>query len=827
MNGLLRLIYRAVVRPVWREPARALLTVFAIALGVGVVVAMDLAGVSASQGFQQSVESLAGNADAEITMTGGIPEDALAKLEAIPEAFSFSARIEDFAFLPSGGEAIPFLGLDLIGDPNIREVKGEIDSTIRRPIWVGSRLGWKQGQSVALLLNDRRQTFTVAGVLPRSSEQVSEENFIVADIGLAQAVTGKSGKIDSITCKFPPGLAFARAQAVLKKVLPAAASVEPRGTRRGQNQRMLDAFRWNLRILSYISLLVGGFLIYNTISISVVRRRSDIGVMRAIGMTRRTVLCAFLIEALCFAIAGSAVGVPLGRLMADGAETMVNGTVQMLYVTGRPGALGLAPSTVLTGIGLGVLVSLLAALGPAVEASRVAPVEAMARGRLEYVVELKWRITLPLVVACALGGLAFSKLPPLHGQPVFGYVALMLLIAGTAAATPGAVALLTRSLRPPMPIEALLAARSLRSALGRTSVLVAALTTAIAMTASVGIMVGSFRETLAVWMSQQLKADFYLRPAAVPGGDRYPTMSIEVARRIAAIPDVTSLDLFRAYPITYRGLPTTLAGGNLDRIMQLPVESRVSGDVRKLLRGGRYLVVSEPLASKHGLHAGDVMDLPIGRFQIAEIYYDYSSDRGIIMLDRDAMLRCLPDPNLSSLAVYVRPGANPSRVRKEIDDAVAGHAVFVANNVDLRRSALKIVDNTFQVTYALEAVAIFVAVMGVAGALFSLVMDRRREFALVRMIGGAAHQTRRIILWEAALMGLVATVLGSVLGALQALILIFVINKQSFGWTLQLHWPVGMLCATLAGVYCATVLSGLYPSRMAKRLHPVEVLHES
>lgn len=842
MMSLLRLVYRLIIRPLWRESARTLLTIFAVALGVGVVIAMDLAGQSAAEGFHESVESLAGNADAEITMTGGIDEQYLARLVQLPYPYAFSARIQDFAFLPHRGEAIPFLGLDLIGDPSLRKLRPSNSNTNPindpAPIWVGPQLAWHKGQHVQLILNDRLQNFTVEGVLEGDKKQLSGSNFILADIGLAQLVTGKAGRLDQITATLPKGVHFDAAERVLRSVLPPSAAIEPRGTRREQNQRMLDAFRWNLRILSYISLLVGAFLIYNTISISVVRRRVDIGVVRALGMTRRMVLFSFLMEAVFFGIVGSAIGVGLGRLMANGAVAMVNGTVQALYVTSQAGAIALSIPALCSGVGLGLAISLLAALAPAIEASRVPPVEAMARGRIEYVIGTHWRITLPIVVACTVLAAVLAKLPAIGGQPIFGYLAVLFLIAATAAATPGTVALFTgwaSSLAARlMQVEALLAARALRASLGRTSILAAALTTAIAMTASVGIMVGSFRQTLAVWMDEQLKADLYLRPAAQPGADRYPTMSIDVAQQISKLPSVAGLDLFRSYPLVYKNLPTTLAGGNLSRILALPIESEMSGEtlasMGAKLSYGNYAFVSEPFASKHDIHPGSRLLLPLGgadrAFTVLAIYYDYSSERGLIMLDRDTLLRYLPDPNLSSLAVYLKPAANVNDARRQIDRIIDGRAIYIADNAELHHAALGIVDNTFRITYALEAVAIFVAVMGVAGALLSLVIDRKREFALLRFLGAAQSQVRGVILCEAALLGLLSIALGLVLGSVLSLILIFVINKQSFGWTLQFYWPVAVLLTTLTGVYLATLVSALYPSRIAVRLNPIEVIHE-
>jgi putative ABC transport system permease protein len=433
-----------------------------------------------------------------------------------------------------------------------------------------------------------------------------------------------------------------------------------------------------------------------------------------------------------------------------------------------------------------------------------------------------------------VSGAVLTQLPAVNNQPIAAYLAVLLLIAGTSAAIPTIVVLFSRFAARPIQrvlgTEAMLALRSLRASLGRTSVLTAALTTAVAMTASVGIMVGSFRETVAVWMDNQLKADFYLRPAGSSSADRHPTMSANIADGIAKLPGVASVDRFRAYPIYFQGLPATLAGGESTTSTRfLPGEN--SNEILRLLPTGDYAVVSEPFANKHKVFVGSSLTLPLGNashtFKVLGIYYDYSTERGYIILALRTLRKYLPDPATSNLAVVLKPGIDPATVREGIDRIIAGRAVLVFPNSALRRGAIEIFDRTFRITYALEAVAISVAVMGIAGALLAMVIDRRREFALLRFLGAAQPQVRSIILFEAALLGLLANIIGLILGSLLSLILIFVINKQSFGWTFQFHWPVAMLLSALTVVYLATVLAGLYPARNALRMNPIEVIHEA
>jgi putative ABC transport system permease protein len=515
-------------------------------------------------------------------------------------------------------------------------------------------------------------------------------------------------------------------------------------------------------------------------------------------------------------------------------------TVESLYVSGRPGTTELSAASVVLAslVGLGVAVA--SAYSPAREASLVAPVEAMARGRREY--EARAHKSRDLWAALLLGlvGALAAYAPPIGGKPLFGYMAAVLFVSASSLAIPAlADALLSvssRRLGKLVGVEALLAAQSLSASLRRTSVLVAALATAIAMMASVGIMVGSFRETVVLWMDDRLPADLYVQPAGGPAPDRHPTLSLEVADKISRLPGVAGVDRLRAYEISYDGMPATLGSVDLSAMrfyqQSLFFSHRPTSQVLAEIRDRDAVLVSEPFTYKHHLHRGDTIALPLGAarptFQIADVFYDFGSERGSILMDRNTMLRYLPDPAPSNLAIYVAANASAETVREEIARAAAdaGRRVLIFSNRDLRSEAIRIFDRTFAITYALEAVAVIVAVMGIAGALVALVIDRRRELGLLRFLGAAAGQVRRQILVEAGLLGLLSNIAGVALGFVLSLLLIYVINKESFGWTIRFHWPVGVLLGALTVVYVATVLAGLYPALVAVRLSPLEAVHE-
>ena len=827
----LTVFYRLIVRPLRRELLRTSLTAGAVALGVAAVLAIELAGQAAAGSFHSSLETLAGRADFEVTATGRVAPETLTRLAELPYALKIHARTEDYAVLSDSNRTVPLIGIDLVAESDGADA-GDPLPDLASAVWIGHDLPFKPGDRLQLLVNDSSHDGTVRGVLGENSGDA-----VVMDLALAARLLHREA-LDRILIETPAGRTMEEWESILRPALAPGTLLEREGARTEENRRLLDAFRWNLRILSYISLAVGAFLIYNTISVSVVRRRVEIGVVRALGASRSSVMLAFLGEAAAFGLLGAAAGIGVGRFLAEGAVRLVGATVQSLYVSSRPAPIELTWTGAAWALTIGVFASALSALLPAWEASQVAPAEAMGRARREHEIRLRRGWHLGFAAALALCAWIASRQDPIGGKPVFGYLAAALLLAASAFAIPAALSAFARLAaivaQRLFGVEALLASRALAGSLRRTSVLAAALSTAIAMLAAVGIMVGSFRKTVVLWMGDRIQADFYVRPAVPNGPDRFPIMSPEIPNRLSGLPNVAAVEQLRSYPIVYDSLPANLMGAEASIVGDHGVLAFLSGakpsTVLAQLVDRDAAVVSEPFANKHHVHRGGSVTLALGGgnriFRIVDVYYDYSGERGTIFLDRATLLKYLPDSSPSNIAVYLKPGVPLEDGRRELEAALTGCRVVVASNRSLREEGIRVFDRTFAITYALEAVAVLVAVMGVTGALLALVIDRRREFGLLRFMGAEGAQVRRMILFEAGLLGLLANAAGLILGFFLSLILIFVINKQSFGWTIQFHWPIAVLLAALTVVYGATLLAALYPARMAVRLVPIEVVHE-
>ncbi|HXS95127.1 MAG TPA: FtsX-like permease family protein [Candidatus Limnocylindrales bacterium] len=829
----MRLFRTLILRPLRRDLLRTILSILSVALGVAVIIAIDLAGDAATGSFQSSLATVAGATDLEISAVGGVDEQWIARLDALPLTAHFAPIVEAQATIPHVG-SFPLYGVDAVAAANpATSHLDEAPAAGSTPAVLSSALAERLNHPSRITVNltGTRRELSVAGTVDAGPAE-----FLLIDIAGAQQLLNRYGKLDRIDVTVPRDGDFPAIETAIRRVLPPSYLVQRPGARSEENQHMLRAFKWNLRVLSYISLVVGAFLIYNTISVSVVRRRGEIGVLRAVGASRGTVFFLFLAEAMLLGLAGAAIGVALGRLLAAATVETISATVNALFTTSRPTPVALTPAKIAAGLLTGIAVAFASAFAPAREAMRVAPTEAMGRGAHEFHARLRWRRALVWSAICALLASAASQAPPIDGFPIFGYAAALLAIAAAALAAPASVLAINRVIRAlaARRAETLLASRSLNASLSRTSVVAAALATAIAMMASVGIMVGSFRETVALWLDIQLRADLYIRPAVPASAGEFPPLPPQTPDLLGNVPGIAAVDLFHALPLHFRGERATLGAGNIEivrrngRLRFLRGEDRAA--VLRSLPHHDRAIVSEPFANRFHLRPGDRVSIPLGdhsvTLTIAGIYYDYSTSQGYLIVDNSTLLKYLPNQPATNAAIYLAPGAALSTVQREVERRTAGLGLAVAANAELRRASMEVFDRTFAITWALEAVAILVAMLGAANALLALVLDRRRELGLLRYLGASAAQIRNMILTEAGLLALFASAIGLALGFALSLLLIFVVNKQSFGWTIQFHPPLGLLAGALLLVWCVTVLAGLYPARVASRLNPIEVIHE-
>jgi putative ABC transport system permease protein len=853
-----RLFRQFILRRLLQERLRTATTIVGVALGIAVVVAIRLANASSLRGFETALETVAGRTSIEVRGAGsGIEQDTLVALGWLRDFGVVSPVIEgEMAASVGGGrtEAMRVLGVDILRDRPFREYQvldvgvreGETEEiTTQRflellideraiviPEIFATRHGLAVGSELRLTAGDRVVPYRIRGLLRNEGPaRVLDGNFVLMDIAAAQLAFDRLGRVDRIDVLLHDTTMIDSALDSVAARLPAGLTAQ-RPTRRGQQvERMLAAFHLNLSALSWIALVVGLFLVYNTVTISVISRREEIGTLRALGVTRRQVLALFLGEAAALGLIGTLLGLTLARALADAAIALTATTVSTLYVKTAAAPVAMGWGHVILAFAVGLPLSLIAAVIPAREASQVPPTAAM-RGSDQL--ELRYRLRPAFLVWPALllalsGG--FAQLGPVNGQPLFGYVASLTAIAAASLFVPAilfATARVTRStLRRVLGVEGLLAHANLAAAIPRLSISVAALAVSLSMMVAVAIMIGSFRDTVIYWVGQTLQADLFISPGMRPTVGSEQTVSPDVIETIRRHPAVDVVDVFRNIDLTYDGNLIVLGAGTFDIAVKYgQLLFKAPQDGRAALAaaiGTDAVAVSEAFATRYSKRVGDslTLDTPIGprEFRVAVIYYDYSSDRGVVVLDHGTFQKYWGELPPTGVAAYLRGGAWPETVRTDILAELGdSRRVFIYTNRTLREEILRVFDSTFAITYALEVIAIVVAMLGVAGTLLTLVLERRRDLTLLRLVGADRRQVHRMVVAEAAVIGATSQGIGLMVGLALSLVLIYVINVQSFGWTIQFHLPLAFLVQSSIAVVVATALAGFYPARRAALL---------
>jgi putative ABC transport system permease protein len=832
-----------ILRPLLREKTRTALTILGIAVGVAVVVAIQLANQSALRAFRESVDAIAGRANYQIVGEAG-PLDERVLLGLRPlwnEGVRFAPVIDVEGILEPSQQLVRLLAVDLLSDLHFRDYRyARIDTGAKHetlgdyfalfqsdsvilPAPFARERGLRIGSRLNVNVLGRRASLVVRGILEAEGPATAfNGNILVCDIATAQRHFGLLGKLSRVDLLIPEE----REQRVLSRiVLPSGARIERPSRRNERVEKMLRAFRVNLFALAGVALLVGMFLVYNTVLISILRRRRDVGVLKTVGTAPRQIFGAFLAEGLVFGLAGSVLGIALGYGLASAILRIVGRTINTLYVTSQPEAIVLTPGTIAVGVAVGTILSLLSALQPALEASRVRPT-AMIRPGLQQRVGHPRRLA-ALAAGCFVAAAFISRLPPVAGIAVAGYVAVLCVVAGFSLLAPAIVRTTSRLASPLLDrtfgIVGRLAAASLPASLRRTSVASAALSLATGMMVAVALMVGSFRETVRIWVDQTVSSDLWLRPAKGLANAQVALFPPVVGEELRKVEFIEAIDRVRGRDIIYGDTIVSVGSGELEvaaRYGNLPmIAPRSSAEALRdaLRRNG--VVVSESFALKFGKEVGDAITIPghATAFPITGIYRDYSNDRGVVVMDRALFMRTFDDHNINTIVVYLKRGVELTYARRELEQRFGPRfGAFVVTNGEIKAEVMKIFDQTFLITYALLGVAIVVAVLGIINTLAALILERTRELALLRVGGLSTGELRTMIVLESTLLGIASTVAGLVMGYVLSWILIYVINKQSFGWTINFHTPTALIAASLAVTLLASALAGLVPARMAQ-----------
>jgi putative ABC transport system permease protein len=836
-----------VLRYLRRHPLLGLLNILSVALGVAVYLATQIANHSANRAFAATVDLVAGKAQLEITAPAGhLPETVLPQVAAAPGVLAATPIVHGFVALRDfPGDYLDILGIDVFTNGPFRTFDpsnfdaGGFD--IQR--WLGPpgsiavseefvrRHHLKAGDKIRAQAGGIVRELEIGFLLRK--DDAFDPHFASMDIGWAQELFGRRGELSVIQLQLTNPRERETAIAALRRFLPQDARVASPARRTEEVDKMLGGFQLNLTMMSLVSVLVGMFLIYNTVTASVVRRKHEIGILRSLGVTRNEIRMLFLGEATVLGAIGSILGLIGGVILARLLVGAVSTTISSLYVLVSVREMALPPWSFALAWMIGVGSVIASAWFSAHAAAKQDPVEALHGGaRLERSVNpsLAWVISGTLCIFLAA---AFSWLAVFSGPRWLSFGAAFFVVAGFSFLVPRimfhfskAAGNLLRRFRPHRRganIESALAVANLSRALLRNSVTVAALAVAVAMTVGVSVMVFSFRKTVEAWITDTLIADLFVTPAsnAVAGVTSFfPLPALEF---LSNHPDVETIDTYRQVelPMGDSDVSAAVIRGGERRQIQFLRGDR--GELMRRFHDEPCLFASESFARRHRLREGDMIALttPEGprAFAVAALFYDYSSDQGYVYLSTKNFALFWHDEHINSVAIYLKANHGADEVMKAFRSKFSREGQFVIlSNQALRRRVFEIFDQTFAVTHVLLAISLFVAITGIFLSLTILITERQRELAILRALGASAGQIRKILLSETAMLGVLAAGVGTVSGICLSVVLTGVINRAFFGWTIHLAFPWRNLAFTPIWILAAAVIAGIIPAWRASRM---------
>jgi putative ABC transport system permease protein len=850
-------LFKTSLRHLLRHPWQVGLAILGVALGVAVVVSIDLANSSARRAFALSTETIAGRATHQVVGgPNGMDEAVYRKLRIDLGVRQSAPLVEGYAAAPDfPGLTLHILGVDPLAEgqfrPYLAPAAGPNSDLSALFVTPGAVLisadtartyGLKVGDELRIRIGPRVERARLIALLEPEDDASRRalDGLLVADIATAQEWLGSVGRISQIDLILPDGDAGQPLADTITAALPAGARLMRPAQRTQALEQMTAAFELNLTALSLLALVVGMFLIYNTITFSVVQRRGLLGTLRCLGVTRQQVFVLVLGEALLVGLVGALAGLALGVALGRSLIGLVTQTINDLYFTVSVRGVAISAGPLIKGFLLGLLTTLAAAAVPAFEATFTPPRTVLRRSSYED----RARRAVPLAGVAGLGLLALGGglLAIPSRNIVLSFGGLLAITIGAAAVTPMVTLLLMRVAHPVLGrlfgMLGRMAARDVVATLSRTSVAIAALMIAVSVTIGVGLMVGSFRHTVAQWLDAVLRADIYVSAPSLSGNRVDTTLPDDVVALLTTAPGVERARRYRNVVVESQYRQAIVVG------LEVQPPDRASfqfleGDPAAIwpaFAAGQVLL-SEPLAYRQNLHPGDRISLLTDggerAFTIAAIYADYGSDQGVVMLDLARYQAAWNDRAISSLGLYAAPGVDVDTLVGQLR-GLAGAAdaqgntpiITIRSNRALRESSLEVFDRTFAITTVLQLLATIVAFVGILAALMALQLERARELGMLRANGLTTRQLWGLVISQTGLMGLTAGLLAMPVGVLLAAVLVFVINKRSFGWTLLFRLDGGLFVQALLVAIAAALLAGLYPAWRMSRTSPALALRE-
>jgi len=826
------------------QPGRLAVTVLSIALGVALGAAVYLVNAAALNEFGLATKRLVG--DADVVIRGpGFAESLYEELARDPAVRAASPVLELEVALPANRDTLKVLGLDpfvaaalqpaLIGDVERRALDLFAPDAIMLSYRAAAELNLHAGDRLRVIVGDGARDLRVIEILP---EGTYAQPLGIMDIASAQWLFGKIGRLNRIDLSLKPGVDAEAYRGTLNRRLPAGTLAIAPQAERDRAATVTRAYRVNLNMLALVALWTGAFLVFSTQSVSALRRRRSFGLLRALGVTRRELELALLGEGALLGLAGSAVGIVIALACAAALLRLLNGDLgnAQLHVAGA--ALGAAPASLFVFTAIGTAIAAAGAWFPARVAARQAPARALKGGdeTSAAVAGTSWIAGLVLLVL----GAVLARLPPVRGLPFFGYAAVAALLLGAVLLVPRLTVWLLRIAPRTNRVVPDTALAQLRDNIALSTLSLASVIVSFSLMVAMAIMVYSFRVSFEDWLGKVLPADLQVRE---PLGNDTAYWSPQDQQAAAALPGVARAEFRRTRPLLLDPLrpPVTL-------IVRGSSARQVSEELPLLQTSPRGpspedappAWISEAVADLYGFAPGARIDLPLGgqvrHFTVAGIWRDYARTFGAVVITRPAYIEATHDEDANEGSIWLKPGSDPARVASALRAVLARGApdpsspvagsFEVLTSTALRERSLRIFDRAFAITYGIEAVAVIIGLMGVSFAASSTALARRAEFGMLRHVGMLRRQVVAMLASEGVLMSSLGVLYGLILGGALSLVLVYVVNRQSFNWSIDFAvplWQLGVLSVTLIA---AAAFTAVWSGRSAMTQDAVRAVRE-
>ena len=842
------LVLRFSLRQLWRQKWQTTLLIIGILLGVAVVIAIDYSNQSSKAAINLSAESITGKSTHQIVSSGiGVQDELFSEMKRNGILNEASPIVEGFVnVLNFNQQPFLLLGIDPFLDYPFRSYYGGNDLQLTYLVSIiaekdtalvskdlADEFGVALGDKISYIYQGRESDLKIVGFINSNEPVVREtiKGIILVDISTAQSAFNKIGFLDRVEM-------ILKSEDELQKVqefLPDGLVIRSTQEQNFQQESMIASFQLNLTALSLLALIVGGFLIYNTMTFSVVQRIELIGLYRSLGFHKSEIFTMVIFEALVIGVIGTFLGVIVGSILGKGTVNLILQTINDLYFVTNVKDASLPVESIIKGIGLGIFITIFVSIPPAIEATQITPRMANIRSDLEDNFR-KYFKSVVLLEMLLVGLASFLLFSPLFRNIWWAFLATFFIVIAFSVFTAITMYLLlpriSRFMKRKIGMIPGMATRDLYRSLSRTSVAVASLMVAVAVTIGMTLMINSFRSTVSIWLMETLGGDIYISVPNQFANRSGGAIDEEIVSNIIQYPQIEKYDtLLTITGITENGdmqinviSNDEIAYERIFSSLQIPKER-----VWEELQNNKVLV-SEPLANRISKKLGDQITLhtPIGLidFEVLGIFSDYTSSQGYLMIPRSVFNSYWINDSITALSLILDKGINVEEAVRQIKNQVVGfdQQLIIRSNKDLRSDVLVVFDRTFAITNSLRLITTVVSFIGILSATLIILNERKREFGILKAIGMKTKEIAQLILYETGFMGLIAGIFAIPTGIIISVILVFVINLRSFGWTIQFNLDFWSLSQGILIALVASLLASIYPLIKIHRLSPIEVI---